>query len=79
MHDAYTGLIDDSLAVIADFPLDKAQPGENLANRFKNTSPGIWEMTLSRPVRRLENGRLRVSVKDRQGNISQVTRSFSVE
>ena len=58
MHDAYTGLVEDSLTVTADFPLDNVQAGEDLANRFTNTSPGIWEMKLPRPLRKLDKGPL---------------------
>jgi hypothetical protein len=79
MHDAYTGLAEGSLHVTADFTLDGAQPGEDLAGRFKNTSPGIWEMKLSRPLRKLDKGLLRVSIKDHQGNTTAITRIFSVE
>ena len=79
MHDAYTGLVEGSFKVTADFRLDGTQPGENLAKRFKNTSPGVWEMKLARPLRKLDQGRLHVSVQDGQGNISKITRSFSVD
>jgi hypothetical protein len=79
MHDAYTGLAGDSLTVTADFSIDDMQPGENLAPRLKRAGDGIFEIIFKRPIRSLPRGRLNVSVQDRQGNLTQITRIFSVE
>lgn len=38
----------------------------------------VWEFELATPVTRLAQGRLTVSVKDRQGNTAQVVRTISV-
>ena len=35
-------------------------------------------LVLTEPIRQLDGGKLTVSVKDRQGNISQIDRVFSV-
>lgn len=78
MHDAYTGLVTDSFDVTADLAIDGIPSGKNLVSRFQNTSSGVWELKLNQPLRNLDRGVLQVSVKDRQGNISKVTRSFSV-
>jgi hypothetical protein len=78
MHDAYTGLDLDSLQVTADFPVAGAAPGQNLADKFKRTAPGVWELKLPQPITALPRSMLSVSVKDRQGNVSRVERSFSV-
>jgi hypothetical protein len=78
MYDYYTGLDMDSFRVAADFPLDGASPGENLAAKFKLASEGAWELRLAKPVTELAKGRLIVSVKDRQGNVSRIERTFSV-
>lgn len=77
MHDYNTGLDMDSFTVTADFPLDGAA-GENLAGRFKPTVDGVWELKLAKPVRALPKGTLTASVKDKQGNVRRVERSFSV-
>ena len=78
MHDYYSGLNRASLNVTADFAIDGVSAGENLADRFKPTKPGIWVWNLKRPLVRRPSGTLTVSVKDRQGNTARVVRSFSV-
>ncbi len=78
MHDYYSGLDLASFRMTADFPLDGVAPGEDLAPRFRPKSEGVWELRLKRPLTRLARGTLTVSVKDRQGNISRVERTFSV-
>ena len=54
------------------------EPGESLARKFKGKSPGVWELTLSKPLTDLPKGKLTVSVKDRQGNVTRIERTFSV-
>jgi hypothetical protein len=78
MHDYYTGLDMVSFQVIADFPVDGAAAGENLAPKFKPKSEGVWEFALASPLANLPGGKLTVSVKDRQGNTSRIERTFSV-
>jgi hypothetical protein len=79
MADAYTGLDLKSFAVTADFALDGAWAGEDLAGRFRQVNPGVWEWRLSRPLSTLSRGKLTVSVSDRQGNVSRIERTFSVK
>jgi hypothetical protein len=78
MQDYYTGLDMNSFRVMADFAIDGAAAGENLASRFKPKSRGVWEFTLAKPIAGLPNGKLTVSVQDRQGNTTRIERSFSV-
>src|SRR5262249_35481721 len=78
MHDYYTGLDMDSFQVVADFPLDGVAAGDTLAKKFKPKSDGVWELRLAAPVRNLPKGKLTVSIKDRQGNITRMERTFSV-
>src|SRR6185437_14917032 len=78
MHDYYTGVDMDSFQVMADFPLDGAPAGKNLASQFKAKTPGVWELTLSEPLTKLAKGKLTVSIKDRQGNITKIERTLSV-
>ena len=78
MHDYGTGLDTDSFVVTADFPVDDAAAGQNLAPKFRPKPPGVWELTLSKPTAELAEGKLTVSVKDRQGNVTRVERVFSV-
>ncbi len=62
---------------MADFPLDGTEAGQNLGPKFKAKTPGVWELALSRPLARLPKGKLTVSVKDRQGNVTRIDRTFS--
>ena len=78
MEDAYSGLDRDSFRVTADFPVDGVKPGEDLAARFRPKTQGVWELALARPIAALPRGKLTVSVKDRQGNVSRVERTFAV-
>jgi hypothetical protein len=78
MHDYGSGLDPDSFEVTADFPVDGVPAGQNLASRFKPKSEGVWELALPKPVIQLPKGKLTVSVKDRQGNVSRIERTFSV-
>ena len=78
MHDYYTGLDMGSFRVVADFPVDGVAAGQNLAAKFQPKSSGVWELKLSQPIARLPKGKIEVSVKDRQGNMSRIERTFSI-
>jgi len=78
MYDYGTGLDMNSFHVSADFALDSAAAGENLAQKFRQKSDGVWELTLTSPLANLAKGKLTVSVRDRQGNTSRIERTFSV-
>jgi hypothetical protein len=78
MHDHGTGLDLDSFRVVADFPVDGAAAGQDLAKRFRPVTPGVWELRLASPPAELRQGRLTVTVRDRQGNLSRIERAFSV-
>ncbi len=78
MYDYGTGIDPASFTVKADFPLDGSEPGTELAGRFKETSPGVRELTLATPVTSLKRGTLTVAVKDRQGNLTRIERTLSV-
>lgn len=79
LHDYGSGLAPDSLVVTASVPVDGNKPGENLAGGFVEKSPGVWELQLQQPIRRLVRGTIVVAIRDRQGNESRVERTFSVE
>ena len=61
-----------------DFAIDGVAAGDDLSARFKTKSQGVRELILAKPITTLSSGRLKVSVKDRQGNTSLVERTFSV-
>jgi hypothetical protein len=78
MHDYDTGLDMDTFRVSANFPIDGAMAGENLATRLRPKSDGVWELELKTPMDNLVSGEVTVSVRDRQGNTSLIVRAFSV-
>jgi hypothetical protein len=77
MHDYSSGLDMTTFQVVADFAVNGVAAGENLAAQFKSKPDGVWELTLAEPLTNLAKGKLTVSVKDRQGNISRIERTFS--
>jgi hypothetical protein len=77
-HDYYTGLNAAGWEVIADFPVNGEPAEENLAPLFTQKSPGVWELLLEKPLAAPFEGRLSVSVKDQQGNLTRLDRTFSV-
>jgi hypothetical protein len=80
MSDRDTGLDMDSFQVVADFSIDGLEPGQNLYSKlkFKELPDNRWELQLTRPIKELPNGKLTVSVKDKQGNVSRIERTFAV-
>jgi hypothetical protein len=78
MHDYDSGLNLDSFQVVADFAVDRSAAGTNLASRFQSMAPGIWEWKLTKPLSALPLGRLTVSIKDRQGNLTRIERKLSI-
>jgi hypothetical protein len=78
MHEYGSGLDMESFAVTADFAIDGAEAGANLAASFKPVSPGVWELRLKDLITELASGTLTVSIKDRQGNVTRIERTFDV-
>ena len=52
--------------------------GQDLAARLRPKSEGVWEWKLATPLTALAQGKLTVSAKDRQGNVSRIERTFLV-
>jgi hypothetical protein len=79
--DYYSGLDMNSLSVKANFPLNGKQPGTELASFFIPQGPYdyIWTMALHPELTNLSSGEIAVSIKDKQGNITKVVRSFSIQ
>src|SRR5262249_15521316 len=78
MHDHGTGLDPSGFRVVADFPVDGVAAGEDLAQKFRRGAQGVWALRLPRRLTELRQGRLTVAVKDRQGNLSRIERTFSL-
>jgi hypothetical protein len=78
MYDYSSGLDLPSFTVTADFAVNGLAAGVNLATEFKPLSQGVWELKLAKPLRESARAELVVSVKDRQGNVSRIDRTFSI-
>jgi hypothetical protein len=78
MHDYDSGLDLATFTVTADFAIDGVVAGQSLAARFKPRTAGVWELALRKPITDLARGKLIVAIKDRQGNVSRIERTFSV-
>lgn len=78
MHDYGTGLDQSTFTVTTDFLVNGLRPGENLASLFKPLSQGVWELKLSTPFQASSRHRLSVAVKDKQGNLSKIERTFFI-
>ncbi|QDU98521.1 HzsA-related protein [Lignipirellula cremea] len=76
MHDYNSGLDLDSFEVTADFPVNGAPAGENLASQFQSLPGYRWELKLDQPLA-LQQGKVVVLIKDQQGNQSQIDRVFT--
>jgi hypothetical protein len=70
------GLDPASFEVIADFSVNGLPAGQNLASRFSPLGGGVCELVLTSPLQ-IAKGKLTVSIKDRQGNMTRIERSFS--
>lgn len=77
LHDYYTGLDMTSFSVKADFDVDGNPAGTELAGFFQPTGDHIWTLQLSSPIQSLTNGTLTVRIKDNQGNLTEIIRTFS--
>lgn len=78
LHDYGSGLDLATFKVTVDFELDGRKAGENLAPQFKSTGSGIWELRPSNLPGALPASKLHVEVRDRQGNVTRLERSFFV-
>ena len=77
MYDYGTGLDADTFRVTADFEVNGIAAGENLAGQFRPTAEGVRELRLAKPIGDTRERTLTVSVADRQGNVTRVTRRFT--
>lgn len=73
--DANSGVRPGSLSVTADFAVGGRAPGSELAGLAREVGDGIMEIPLSPQSH--SRATISVSVSDRQGNVTRVTRVFS--
>lgn len=79
MDDYYSGIEPDSFSVTSDFVVNRVAAGENLAPHFQSIGAGIWELKLQQPLREPGKHAIKVSIKDHQGNQTNIDRTFEVE
>jgi hypothetical protein len=79
MYDYGSGLDETSFRVSANFDLGGRPAGEDLAPQFAARGDGVWEWRLPAPLTKLKSGILTVSIRDRQGNETKISRTFSVK
>ena len=77
--DYYSGLDRSSLSVKANFAINGKPAGTELAPYFFETADHIWSMTVAPALTDLPSGVLTVSVRDNQGNITRIERTFKVQ
>lgn len=78
MDDYYSGLNPGRFTVTADFPVNGEASGKNLAPLFQRMSDGVYELKMAPPLVKKGEYTIRVSVTDRQGNITNVERMFEL-
>lgn len=76
--DYYTGINMESFSVLANFPIDEKPANTELGQYFKKSSQGVYEYVLNNSIVELKNAELTVSIKDKQGNINKIVRTFKV-
>jgi hypothetical protein len=76
--DYYSGLDPASLSVKANFAIDGHAPGSELASLFKLAGDSVWTLAVKQPITRLSDAVVSVSVRDKQGNVTKIERSFSI-
>jgi len=77
--DANTGIAAGSLSITADITIAGRPPGTPLADLAVETADGVWEIALTPPLQRMVDRHIQVSVRDVEGNITRVSRAFSVQ
>ncbi len=77
--DYYSGLDLKSLSVKANFAINGKRAGTELAPLFAQTGDHIWTMRIGPAITDLRSGEITASIKDKQGNIAKVVRSFSIQ
>jgi len=78
LDDYYSGLDFESFVVTVDFEVNGISAGENLAPHFMKTYEGVYELPVSVLDATTGERSISVSIKDRQGSIATIVRTFSI-
>jgi hypothetical protein len=76
--DNYSGLDRASFSVRANFVVNGKAAGTELAGDLVEAADHVWIIKLDSPLKYINDGIVTVSVKDKRGNESVVTRGFNI-
>lgn len=76
--DYYSGLDRASLSVKANFAVNGRAAGTELATLLAEAGDHIWTMPVIPKITNLKDAVITVTVRDTQGNITRIERSFSI-
>ena len=79
MADYYSGIDEGSLRVVASFAVNNLPADTNLAGQVHARGEGVYELKLTEPLQKTGEYELVVSVKDRQGNLRAIRRTFQID
>lgn len=77
LADANSGIEPGSLSIRASFDVGGRPPGEELADLALDRGDGVWEILLGAPLPPLTDAEVAAEVRDLQGNVTRVVRSFA--
>lgn len=76
--DGYSGALTRTLSITSTLTINGRAPGAQLADLAVPVGDGIFQIALTTPITNVQNARMVASVKDGQGNITRVDRTFSI-
>ncbi len=79
VSDANSGISNTTLSVIADFPVNGAAPGAELAGQGTFINPGIFSIPLQTPIGALSPSHITAAVSDAQGNRTTLKVRFWID
>ncbi len=76
--DAYIGIASGTLSITSIVAINGRAPGAQLADLAVPVDDGVYVISVSPPVTAARNAHVYASVRDVQGNVTRVDRSYSV-
>ncbi len=76
--DGYSGIAFNTLSVTSTLSINGRAPGAQLADLARPIGDGIYAITLTQPITQANRAMLHVSIKDVQGNVKRIDRTFGV-
>ena len=61
---------------IVDLDIAEDKAGSNLSGRFEKGDGNVWVYKLARPIKLFDGQSITVSVSDKQGNKTEIQRTF---